>query len=188
MHSDLVEKVIAPRLRALGDESSDAPYEWAEFQRRRHTRATAAGLIGRNRHAAMAVAAAAAALAVGLAIASLGHHRTLASVPVRTAARANVSDSAESVATADRLAQQRTRELEGWLADLPRDPAVVRVGAHAAVISLQDQIAALDDLMSAERVAGARPARLGVLERRRTQLVSSLAQLQYAEMLASASP
>ena len=62
----------------------------------------------------------------------------------------------------------------------------MRVGAHAAVTSLQDQIAALDDLMSSERVAGAQPSRLDALERQRIQLVSSLAQVQYAEMLASA--
>jgi hypothetical protein len=63
---------------------------------------------------------------------------------------------------------------------------IVRVGAHAAVTSLQDQIAALDDLMSSERAAGAQPSRLDPLERQRAQLVSSLAQVQYAEMLASA--
>ena len=55
----------------------------------------------------------------------------------------------------DRQEQARTRAIEGWLAGLPRDHAIVRVGTHAAVSSLQDQIAALDDLMSAERVSGA---------------------------------
>ena len=64
----------------------------------------------------------------------------------------------------------------------------MRVGAHAAVTRLQDQIAALDDLMSAERVEGAQPTRLDALERQRSQLVNSLAQVQYAEMLASATP
>jgi hypothetical protein len=62
------------------------------------------------------------------------------------------------------------------------------VGAHAAVTSLQDQIAALDYLMSAERAEGAQPTRLDALERQRSQLVNSLAQVQYAEMLASANP
>jgi hypothetical protein len=54
------------------------------------------------------------------------------------------------------------------------------------VSRLQDQIAALDDLMSVERAAGEQPGRLDALEHQRAQLVSSLAQVQYAEMLASA--
>ncbi|MGH8298831.1 MAG: hypothetical protein ACRES6_06045 [Steroidobacteraceae bacterium] len=191
MHTDLVERFIARRLRALADDSNDTPYEWAEFQRRRRARSTAMALIRRNRPAVAAVAAA-AVLVAGFAIANLSHHRTSA-VPAATTARVNVSggavnDGAESVATPDRPAQEQTHALEGWLANLPRNPAVVRVGAHAAVTSLQDQIAALDDLMSAERVSGAQPSRLGALERQRAQLVSSLVQVQYAEMLASANP
>jgi hypothetical protein len=42
--------------------------------------------------------------------------------------------------------------------------------------------------MSAERVAGAQPSKLDALERQRGQLVSSLAQLRYAELLASSTP
>jgi hypothetical protein len=186
MHTDLAEKFIARRLRALADDSNEAPYEWAEFQRRRRTRSTARALIWRSRPAAAAVAAA-AVLAMGFAIANLTRHRPSA-VPAGTAARVSVKEGAEPATAPDLLAQERTHALEGWLADLPRDPAVVRVGAHAAVTSLQDQIAALDDLMSAERVAGAHPSRLGALERQRAQLVSSLVQVQYAEMLASANP
>lgn len=181
MHTDLVEKFIARRLRALADDSNETPYEWAEFQRRRRARSTAAALIRRNRPAAAAIAAA-AALVAGFAIANLSHHR----IPV--AARVGASGGVEPAATPGLSAQERTRALEGWLAHLPRDPAVVRVGTHAAVTSLQDQIAVLDDLMSAERVAGAQPGSLDALERQRAQLVSSLVQVQYAEMLASASP
>ncbi|MGA7540419.1 MAG: hypothetical protein WBW93_16805, partial [Steroidobacteraceae bacterium] len=187
MHTHLVERIIARRLRAAADDSSDVPYDWPEFQRRRH-RATLARALERRRPAAIALAAAAAALVVGFAMASLSRHRALASLPTQSPARVHVRNGAGSAATVDGLAQQRTRELEGWLAGLPRDPAVVRVGAHAAVISLQDQIATLDDLMSAERVAGAQPSKLGALERQRGQLVSSLAQLRYAELLASSTP
>jgi hypothetical protein len=186
MHTDLVEKIIARRLRAVADDSSDVPYDWPEFQRRRQRSRLARGL-ERNRSAAMTVAAAAAVLVVGFAISSLTRHRASAGPPSGPA-RVNVHDGAEPAATFDGLAQRRTRELEGWLADLPRDPAVVRVGTHAAVTSLQDQIATLDDLMSAERVAGAQPSRLDALERQRAQLVSSLAQLRYAELLASSTP
>lgn len=190
MHNDLVEKLIARRLRALSDETQDhAPYGWAEFQRRRDAGAVATRPAGRLRPGAFA-AAAAAVLVAGIAIATLSHYRASMLAPTGTVAGAdagvNAGRNTIPSATPDPLARQRTRALEGWLADLPHSPAVVRVGAHAAVSRLQDQIAALDDLMSAERAAGAQPARLDALGHQRTQLVSSLAQVQYAEMLASA--
>jgi len=187
MHNDLVEKLIARRLRALSDETQDhAPYGWAEFQRRRDTGAVATRPAGRIRPAAFAIAAAAAVLVAGIAIATLSHYRASMLAPIGTVAGGHGGHDNTPPATPDPLARQRTRALEGWLADLPHDPAVVRVGEHAAVSRLQDQIAALDDLMSAERAAGAQPSRLDPLERQRTQLVSSLAQVRYAEMLASA--
>ena len=176
MHTNLDEKAIARRLRAAGDESSEAPYDWAEFQRRRH-RSALTRAIERNRPAAIAAAAVAAVVVIGLPFVRSTHDRAPTMATPNTAARTGPSDWQE---------QARTRAIEGWLADLPRDHVIVRVGAHAAVTSLQDQIAALDDLMSSERVAGAQPSRLDALERQRTQLVSSLAQVQYAEMLASA--
>ena len=185
MHNDLTEKLIARRLRALVDQTQDAPYGWAEFRRRRGTRIAASTLLGRNRPASLAIAATAAVLVIGFAIATLSHRRASEPAPTATVARGNVGNAARS-ARPDLLARQRTRALEGWLADLPHDPAVVRVGAHAAVSRLQDQIAALDDLMSVERAAGEQPGRLDALEHQRAQLVSSLAQVQYAEMLASA--
>jgi hypothetical protein len=191
MHDDLDEKLIARRLRARADGSQDhAPYGWAEFKRRRDARAVAAWPTGRIRPALFAIAAAAAVLVAGIAIATLSHYRAPMLAPSRTVAKvdagADAGHNSNRPAAADRLARQRTRALEGWLADLPHNPTVVRVGAHAAVTRLQDQIAALDDLMSAERAAGSQPARLDALEHQRAQLVSSLAQVQYAEMLASA--
>lgn len=215
MHPDLVERIIGRRVRALADEPTEAPYDWAEFERRRRE-AAPAKRVGRNRLAATATAAAVAvAVIAGVAIVRSNHQHTpaLARVNAAThapavaqvdrAARTRTSEQADAalgnngldeaasaapVTATDRLAQARTRAIEGWLAGLPHDPVVVRVGTHVAVTSLQDQIAELDDLMSAERVAGAQPARLDSLEQQRAQLVSSLAQLRYAEMLASAAP
>lgn len=178
MHTGLDEKIIARRLRAAGDESSEAPYDWAEFQRRRR-RSMLTRAIERNRPAAVAAAMLAAVLVTALPFVRSSHEHRPVIAPLDTAARSNPSDLQE---------QARTRAIEGWLAGLPQDHAIVRVGAHAAVTRLQDQIAALDDLMSAERVEGAQPVRLDALERQRSQLVSSLAQVQYAEMLASATP
>ena len=180
MHTNLDEKAIARRLRAAGDESCEAPYDWAEFQRRRH-RPVLTRAIERNRPAAIAAAVVAAVAVIAFPFIRSSHEHAPAIVP---AARAPDTTARRSPSYWQE--QARTRAIEGWLADLPHNHVIVRVGAHAAVTSLQDQIAALDDLMSSERVAGAQPRRLDALERQRAQLVSSLAQVQYAEMLASA--
>jgi len=212
MHTDLIERIIARRLRALADEPAEAPYDWAEFACRRQ-RATPIRRLGRNRLAAMAAAVVAVAVIAGVLVVRSNYQRTPTLAQVNGTARppavarvdiaarsktpeqidaalhirAPASATAGAHATAlDPLAQARTQAIASWLAGLPRDPAVVRVGTHVAVNSLQDQIAELDDLMSAERVAGVQPSRLDALERQRAQLVSSLAQLRYAELLASA--
>jgi hypothetical protein len=185
MHTDL-EKSIARRLRAAGDESNEAPYDWAEFQRRRQ-RSMLTRVIEHNRPAAIAAAVLAAVLvtAVPFVYSSHGRGRTTVTAPPDTVARTNASTNPGDRQVQDRA---RTRAIESWLAGLPQNHVLMRVGTHAAVSSLQDQIAALDDLMSTERAAGAQPSRLDSLEQQRGQLVSSLAQLQYAEMLASANP
>lgn len=180
MHNDLDEKIMGRRLRALADEPSGAPYDWAEFQRRRH-HSMLTRVIERNRPAAIAAAVVAAILVTAVPFLRSSHEHAPVIAPPDTAAAAHLQLS-------DRQERARTRAIEGWLAALPRDHVIVRVGTHAAVAGLQDQIAALDDLMSAERVAGAQPRRLDALERQRAQLVSSLAQVRYAEMLASATP
>ena len=179
MHTDLDEKNIARRLRAAADEPGEAPYDWAEFQRRRN-RSMLTRVIERNRPAAVAAAVVAAVLVTMTPYLHGSHEPKPPIAPPDAAAGPGKSTDLQE--------QARTRAIEGWLAALPQDHAIVRVGAHAAVSRLQDQIAALDDLMSAERVAGAQPTRLDALERQRSQLVNSLAQVQYAEMLASANP
>lgn len=187
MHTDLVEKIIARRLRAAGDESSEAPYDWTEFRRRRHRSRLTHAIernFERNRPAAIAAAIVAAVVVTVLPfVRSTRQH-----APTLAPAHAPLDRPAAGTAASNRRDHERTRAIEGWLAGLPHDRVLMRVGTHAAVTSLQDQIAALDDLMSSERVAGAQPSRLETLEQQRAQLVSSLAQLQYAEMLASATP
>jgi len=178
MHTDIDEKNIARRLRAAEDEPGEVPYGWTEFQRLRN-RSMLTRVIERNRPAAIAAAVLAALLVTAFPYIHSSHEQRPVIPPRNSVTLRNPSDLQE---------QERTRALEGWLASLPQDHAVVRVGAHAAVTSLQHQIAALDYLMSAERVEGAQPTRLDALERQRSQLVNSLAQVQYAEMLASANP
>jgi hypothetical protein len=86
------------------------------------------------------------------------------------------------------LAANRSRAIESWLATLPREPAVVRVGTRAAVAGLEDRIAQVDDLMTSVRIDGMRPDRLAALQQERLRLVGSLAQVRYAEVVASRSP
>jgi hypothetical protein len=53
---------------------------------------------------------------------------------------------------------------------------------------LEDRIAQVDDLLTSVRLDGGRPERLMALQRERVRLVGSLAQVRYAEVLASESP
>ena len=61
------------------------------------------------------------------------------------------------------------------------------MGTRAAVTELEDRIAQVDDLLSAERVDQAPPARLLALQQARTRLVGALVQVRYAEALADES-
>jgi hypothetical protein len=190
MHFDLTEKAIGRRLRALADEPAAAPCDWAEF-RRRSERAQLPRRAGRNGLAVTVGAAVAVVALIAFAIVRSGHPQMMTNAPAGSGAGMSRHPGIALAASAARShapVKLGTRSIESWLAALPHDPAVVRVGANAAVISLQDQIASLDDLLSAERAAGAQPNRLRVLQRRRAQLVSSLAQLRYAELLASVTP
>ena len=82
----------------------------------------------------------------------------------------------------------RSQAIQSWLATLPREPVVVRVGTRAAVARLEDNIAQVDDLLTAVRLDGREPERLAALQRERVRLMGSLAQVRYAEVLASGSP
>ena len=86
------------------------------------------------------------------------------------------------------IAAKRSRAIESWLATLPREPAVVRVGTRASVAGLEDRIAQVDDLMTSMRIDGTRSDRLAALQQERLRLVGSLAQVRYAEVVASRSP
>jgi hypothetical protein len=61
------------------------------------------------------------------------------------------------------------------------------VGTRAAVTTLEDRIALVDDLLSAERAERAPAAHLLALREQRLLLVNSLAQVRYAETLADES-
>lgn len=204
MHVDLDNNDVASRLRRLGDADGEAPYDWAEFQRRRRARprGTKNGVPRRAALAASLVLVTSAAVAFGYYLRSSANHHeierranqpTLAASQCATGAVQRPSGRVRCAGTGHsgpRVAPQRAAAgiaVQRWLAALPHEPVVRRVGTRAAESGLVDQIATLDELLSAERVSGARPERLVTLERRRAQLVGSLAQFRYAELLAAAS-
>jgi hypothetical protein len=86
------------------------------------------------------------------------------------------------------IAAKRSRAIESWLATLPQEPTVVRVGTRASVAGLEDRIAQVDDLMTSMRIDGTRSDRVAALQQERLRLVGSLAQVRYAEVVAARSP
>jgi hypothetical protein len=71
---------------------------------------------------------------------------------------------------------------ERWLNEQPR-PAIVQVSTQMAVTELEDQIAAMDDQLNAARLSRVQPQQVAALQQDRTQLVESLAQVRYAQIL-----
>ena len=169
MHPDLdQQRSLARRLREMPDEAAQ-PYDWSEFQRRSGTRTRPGpGLAGARALAAATV------LALGV-------------VAVWTRLGGWSPQSARLTPEAAQALAGRTAAMEHWLASLPSEPAVVHVGTRAAVTGLEDRIAQVDDLLSAERLDEAHPARLLALQQARTRLVGALVQVRYAETLADES-
>ena len=214
MHNSLEQSTsqspaCGDRLRGLSPEMPP-PYNWQEFQLRSLRRSAAGANAGLNwRH--MAAAAALLAVVGGIAIwgrvGGSGRH-ALAVNSVSTEGAAERMSSARGPADdvdairelgsatqpsagrggVDRDAALRSRAIESWLATLPREPAVVRVGTRAAVARLEDRIAQVDDLLTSVRLDGMPADRLVALQQERFRLVGSLAQVRYAEVVASESP
>jgi hypothetical protein len=210
MYSDLEQRrqAVAQRLRDLPEEVAQ-PYDWAEFQRRarigRHARAggvlRAGGVFsdrsGKKRNAA--IAAGLVALLVAVAVwTRFGSSQDAPDGPAladnESASWSSMVPGSDAVITTSpdgdvtirfTAAGRRANVVEKWLVTLPDEPVVVRVGTRAVVAGLEDRIAQLDDILSAERVEGVQPARLVVLQEQRARLVSSLAQVRYAETLAA---
>jgi hypothetical protein len=177
MHPDLdQQRSLARRLREMPDEAAQ-PYDWREFQRRSGAR-TRPG----PRLAGGGALAAATVLALGV-VAVWTRLGGWSPTPPHHAARA----AARPIPEAAQPLAAHTVAMEHWLASLPSEPAVVHVGTRAAVTGLEDRIAQVDDLLSAERLDQAQPARLLALQQARTRLVGALVQVRYAETLADES-
>jgi hypothetical protein len=178
-------RMLSRLLRELPDETAP-PYGWSEFQRRASRRAAPhRDSIGSRSLAVLAVIVA-GILALTL---RLGEPLRPALHPPQVAADggSGVVDSSFREAPADTMhSELRTQRLERWLASFPDEPALVRVGNRAAVTGLEDRLAEVDDLLTVERIDQAQPARLLALQQERRRLVSSLAQVRYAQTLADA--
>jgi len=169
MHTELEQQqAVARALRELPDDGA-RPYDWREFQRRAHAAPAAGARVARMR-------ALAAVVVVGLAVMAtairLGAGPRPQRPPATVAAQATPAED-------DSAAEQ-------WLETLPREPALVRVGTRAAIATLEDHIAQVDDLLSSESASRAPAARVNALQQERAQLVNSLVQVRYAETLADA--
>jgi hypothetical protein len=169
---------IARLLRGLPQEIRQ-PYDWTEFRRRARERTSAKARAAVSHRKYLATAAALVLVVVGIAAwVRLVRPGTVTSVESERLSRGEAQMLADSF-------DERAVVAERWLASLPNEPVVVRVGTRAAVAGLEDRIAQLDDLLSAARVEGTQPAKLAALEQQRVRLVSSLVQVRYAETLAS---
>ena len=174
------------RLRSLPQECAQ-PYGWDEFRRRAQQRAAVATRRAVNVQTYLAVAAVLVMVAVGLATwMRLTRSDVTQSVVDRAPSETNRrilerSVGSDSSDTVDR----RAEAAELWLAGLPSEPGVVRVGTRSAVTGLEDRIAQLDDFLSTARVEGLQPATLADIEKQRALLIKSLVQVRYAETLVS---
>jgi hypothetical protein len=176
------QQTIAGRLRALPVETAQ-PYDWVEFRRRAN--ALRISHSSERKYAGIAAVVAVVVLVAGVAAWSQFSRSHSLSDEVTSVGGEIAGWAPEPgvlVATPE-LAYARTNATERWLASLPREPAVVRVGTRAAVAGLEDRIAELDDILSTARVEGVQPAHLTALQEQRAQLVNSLAQVRYAEAL-----
>jgi hypothetical protein len=159
MHPDL------KRLRELPD-AEPPPYGYGEFSRRSARR--------RSRQAQAPLRLMAVALAVVVAGWVMKHELAPAMTQVAAldpAPRLPPQSTASSTGNAER-----------WLTAQPHT-AIVRVPTQMAVTELEDQIAALDDQLNTVRLAQPPAQQLAVLQRDRAQLVESLAQVRYAQIL-----
>lgn len=192
---------IAQQLRELPAEVTP-PYDFAEFRRRGRERSTSKRQVISWPHAAAAAGLTAFVAAMALLGTRGGSDRPdeadpaassqatvpiapggIASGPTGVNAANSSASQAASATDADDDAFDQARVAREWLARQPAEPALVRAGSRLTVASLEDRIAWFDDALTDQRLQGADPAQLKVLQQERARLVSSLAQVRYAEAL-----
>jgi hypothetical protein len=157
------------RLRELPDAEAP-PYGYGEFSRRYARRRT------RQAQAPLRL------MAVALAVVAAGWVVKHGLAPVMTDV-ASMRPAPQSRSPAfSQGAPMFTGNAERWLNAQPRS-AIVHVPTQMAVTELEDQIAAMDDQLNAVRLSQPHAQQVAVLQRDRAQLVESLAQVRYAQIL-----
>jgi hypothetical protein len=156
---------LLERLRELPDGVAP-PYDYSEFSRRYARR--------RTHHTQLPLRWMAAALAVVVAGWVVQHRLgPMLGEVAATAAPPQATPSPVLLPAAD---------AERWLNAQPRS-AIVRVPTQMAVTEVEDQIAAMDDELTAAQLSQSRAQQVAILQRDRAQLVESLAQVRYAQNL-----
>ncbi len=184
MHFDLEDSrvidIIGQKLRRLPGDSTP-PMPWQEFKRRQLRRRARVHAEQRRQFA----------LVAGVALVMIGalvSGRYLA--PVMGSAASGVVGTASrpaAIVASDEAAASSVAS-ERWLAAQPAEPVIVRVGTRAAVMGLEDRIAWVDDALTSMRAQGGQLEPAHALQHERDQLINSLAQVRYAESLASDLP
>jgi hypothetical protein len=164
---------LQQRLRKLPD-SGSPPYGYGEFAHRYSRR--------RRRQAQAPLRLMAAALAVVVAGWVLKHGVAPMMVDVATVRPPSQAQPLQRVPAPAKPGPALAANAERWLNEQPRR-AIVRVPTQMAVLELEDQIAAMDDQLTAERLSQPHAQQLAVLQRDRAQMVESLAQVRYAQIL-----
>jgi hypothetical protein len=187
MHFDLEESAgvseISQKLRNLAAESA-VPIGWDEFKRRQLLKRARVRSVQRRRITLVAALAIVmfGALAIWSRLPSsqteLAPRSTVRLAPLRSRLAAVAGDEAAA----------RSAESERWLAALPAEPVIVRVGTRVAVTRLEDRIAWVDDTLTSIRAEGGEGARASALQQERERLINSLVQVRYAETLAADLP
>jgi hypothetical protein len=182
MRPDLEPSALLERLRDLPTESP--PYDYAEFshrysRRRRQQSQRPLRLLV----LALVVMGAGWLLRNGVAP-LIGEVASMADAPLPQPLSPEGEPGGPPAQSAVLLP---TVNAEDWLTEHPR-LALVKVPAQMAVTELEDQIATIDDQLNAERLESAQAQQLTLLQRDRTQLVESLAQVRYAHDLVAGTP
>ncbi len=159
---------LLERLRELPQDAP--PYDYAEFSRRHSRR--------RARQTKSPLRMTVAALAVVVAGWVVTHHlgQTLEDVA-----------AVATPQTTERPVAAPQTNAERWL-DAQPHTAIVRVPTQMAVAELEDQIATMDDQLTAVRLSQPRAQQVADLQQDRAQMVESLAQVRYAQNLAAGLP
>jgi hypothetical protein len=164
-HAVAAPDPLLERLRELQD-GGTAPYDYSEFSRRYARR--------RTRHTQLPLRWMAAALVVVVAGWVVQHRLGPMLGDVATTAVPPQATPAPVLPSAS--------DAERWLNAQPHS-AIVWVPTQMAVTEVEDQIAAMDDELTAAQLSQPHTKQVAILQRDRAQLVESLAQVRYAQDL-----